>query len=426
MKFLTKLHSDELLRHAGILFSGMMVMHVCNMVFQMAVSRALPPEEYALLAAFLGILAIIQRPLSTLTTTVSRYSSLLQQDGQTGDVKRLLKKWVLLTGIPAILFGVLVVAYNEPLAGFLHLDRVAPVIVVGALFPALFCLPVLYGAGQGLQKFGWVSAASIFGALARLLLGAGFVWFWVPACGWAMLGHGLGMYVSLAILVAALFFMLHGKKESNTPLPSLRLYLLQSFFIQAAFAVLMTADVVLVKHYIPGDSEFAYAATAGRMVMLLPGVIVMSMFPKVASRGTTTVQQRTLFFRSFGYTALCSVAAVVGCFIFSGLVARIIFGITEASAHLKWMIGSMALVMGFTALLNVTVQFLLAQHRFLPAYSLVGFGLLYLLSAFFFHEAAWQIVLAQGILSFSALVVTTVSIARGAVLPPEDEKEIGN
>ena len=83
---------DELLRHSTILFSAMMAVHVCNVVFQMAVGRALSKEEYTLLAAFLGLLAMIQRPLATLGIAVSHYSSLLQQDDRIGDVKRLLQK----------------------------------------------------------------------------------------------------------------------------------------------------------------------------------------------------------------------------------------------------------------------------------------------------------------------------------------------
>ena len=54
-----RLWAGDLLRHTGILFSGMMVVHVCNLVFQMAVGRVLPQAEYALLAAFLGALAIL-------------------------------------------------------------------------------------------------------------------------------------------------------------------------------------------------------------------------------------------------------------------------------------------------------------------------------------------------------------------------------
>ena len=77
----------------------MMVVTIFNRVYQMAVSRVLPKDEFALLAAFLGVLAVISYPLSTLATGLGHYSSLLQQEGRAGDVKRLL-----LSGIPAFLF----------------------------------------------------------------------------------------------------------------------------------------------------------------------------------------------------------------------------------------------------------------------------------------------------------------------------------
>ena len=378
----------------------------------MAVSRVLPKDEYTLLVAFLAVLAIIQRPLSTLATGVSHYSSLLQQNGRKGDVKRLLRKWLLLAGVPTIACGILLVLCNQPLSSFLHLDRVAPIIIAGAALPALFSLPVLGGAAYGLQFFKWSSASTIFGAMVRLGLGAGFVWFLYPACGWAMLGHCLGIYASAGLLFLGLILMLRGHEKSQSALPSMRFYLLQSFFIQAACAVLMTADVVLVKHYLPEDTEFAYAATLGRLVVFLPGAIVTAMFPKVASTESTTARQRAVFFRSFGYTAICVGAAVAGCFLFSGLLARILFGINDASDYLEQMIGLMALVMGFSALLNVIVQFFLAQRQFKQAFITIGFAVLYLFGAPFLHSTSLQIVILAGCMNLGALIMMLLFVAK--------------
>ena len=95
------------------------------------------------LAAFLGVLAIIRRPLSTLGAGVNHYSSLLKPEGRIGDVKRLLRKWLLLSGIPSIVLGIAVVAFNGVVSEFLHLERSAPVIIAGAVLPALFMVPVL-------------------------------------------------------------------------------------------------------------------------------------------------------------------------------------------------------------------------------------------------------------------------------------------
>ena len=410
---MTRLFRDDLLRHTGILFSGMMVVHVCNMVFQMGVSRALrgKPDEYTLLMAFLAVLAIIQRPLSTLRTGVAHYSSLLRQDGRMGDVKRLVRKWLLLAGGAGLFFGVMTVVLNNPVSGFLHLDRVAPVLIVGMVLPVLFCMPVLNGAAHGVQLFGLSSVSIIAGALFRLGLGAGFVWFLYPACGWAMLGHGIGMYVSAGVLFFGMVWVLRGREKTDRLLPSMRLYLTQSFFILAGCAILQTADVVLVKHYVPGDTEFAFAATLGRMVVLLPGVIVVAMFPKVASRGTVSGEQRSVFMRSFGLTALFVVAVIAGCWLVPGLLLRILFGKTDPSEYLKQMVGMMSIVMGMSALLNVLVQFLLAQRRFVGLVGVIVMSVIYLVGAHF-STSTEQIVAWAGAANLAALVWAAVATFR--------------
>ena len=410
MNLFQKLKADELLRHASILFSGMMVVHVCNVLFQMAVSRSIPKEEYVLLSAFLSVLAMIQRPLGTLGTGLSHYSSILRREDRVGDVKRLLRKWLLLAGIPALLLGLGVLLASRELADFFHLNRVEPVVVTGFILPALFVIPVLAGTIQGLQMFRWSATANICNALVRLSCGSAFVWLLYPACGWALLGHGLGIYAGASALLLGLFLALHGRPGSQAPLPSLREYLFQSFLILASYAVLMNADVVLVKHFLPGDTEFAYAATLGRLVVFLPGAIVGSMFPKVASKGAGTSEQRAVFLRSLRLTLLCVGVAVAGCFLFSGLLARILFGIRDVSDGLQLRISQMALVMGISASLNVLVQYLVAQRRFLPAFSVVGFALLYQAGAALYHAGTGQIVLIAGLCNGGAFLCCLVML----------------
>lgn len=355
---------DDLLAHSVLVFAAMMAVHICSLAFQMTVSRLLSPAEYTLLAAFLAVLAIIQRPLSALRTAVCHYTSLLQKEGRPGDVKRLLKKWLFLTLGSAIALGGLVVLFNQPLTRFFHLERSEPILIVGLVLPALFCLPVINGAILGLQMFVWTSAASIIGALVRVTMSAGFLLFVYPACGWAMLGHGSGFYASIAVLLLAGFLVLRGTTASAQRLPSMRFYLSQSLFVLMSYAVLMTADVVFVKHYFPEDTQFAFAATLGRLVLFIAMAVAVAMFPKVVSTGQATAAQRSVFMRALLYTALCTLPALAVCCLFPGLLLRLIFRIHAAPDSTVLYVRAMSLVMSISSILNIVVQYGLAQRRF--------------------------------------------------------------
>ena len=411
-KNIARVFKDDLLKHSAILFSGMAVVNVCNLLFQMTVSRALTAREYALLTAFLGILTIISLPLATLTTGLSHYSSLLRKNERTGDVRRLLRKWAFIAGSPAVVIAAAVILFNESIAGFFHLDRTAPVIIAGATLPAMFCLPIFTGAAQGLQLFGWTSISSIAGAVLRLALGAGLVFFWVPACGWAMVGHGGGIYLSAAVLFFVLILFLRVGVSSGDALPSMRFYLLQSFFIQTAYAILMNADVILVKHFLPEETEFAYAATLGRTVAFIPSAIAVAMFPKVAAENNSTAEHRRVFMQSFFYTALLVFAAVACCLIVPKLLLFILFGIRNASGSVILLTRLMAVAMAFSALLNVVVQFLLAQRRFFKAWLIVFFCISYLFGVSFLHSSAMYIALFAFIFNFISLIALLVTIIK--------------
>lgn len=411
MRIWQKLKTDDLLRHSALLFASMLVVHASTTAFQMVVGRKLPKEEFALLAAFLAALMIIRRPLATLRTALCHYGSLLEQEGRRGDVKRLLRKWLALTAVPSIAAGILAIVFSDSLANFFHLNRPAPVIIAGALLPVLCWLPILNGAAQGLQMFKWTASSAIIGSIARLVLGGGFTVILYRACGWAMLGHGLSLYITASIVFIGLWMALHGRDTTSESLPSMRLYLFHTFFIQASYTVLMTADVVLVKHYLPADIEFSFAATLSRMVVALPGVIVMAMFPKVASKGALTPQQRTVFFRSFWYTALFVAMAVVGCALFSELLTKLLYGRKAFSPQFSQMIWWMAVVMGLSALLNVYVQFLMAQRRFKTCLIVIASACGYLLCVHFYHQATWQIVAAAAAFNGVALIVAGLSVA---------------
>jgi len=407
-----RLAGNEMFRHSALLMLGMMAVHGCNMLFQMTVSRVLPGIEYALLTAFLGIISIINYPLTTFTSSLGHYCSLMKKDHRAGDIKRLLAKWCGLTGVIAIGAGALMMVYSNPIAAFFHLDRPAPIVIAGGLLPGLFWFAVLGGAAQGLQLFGLTSTSNIIGALTKLLIGAGLVWFWHPACGWAMLGQAAGIYVSILVVGIGLISSLRNRNTTDQASPSLRIYLAQSLGAQIGFALLMNADVILVKHLAPEETEFSYAATLGRIVIFLPMSIAYAMFPKVASSGAYTAHHRRYFNQCLMYTGIFVAVATFACVMLPELLLRLLFGIIEPSDHVVSLTRMMALAMTSSALLNVSLQFLLAQRRFGATILPAVIALMYVVGSILWRGDAMSIAIASLLANTFAFVASLIPIMR--------------
>lgn len=271
---------------------------------------------------------------------------------------------------------------------------------------------------RGLQRFGWISLSSIIGALGRVSLGTFFVLCLFPACGWALAGHTGGMYCSAGLTVIVLFNILRKMKDDGSKLPSLRLYLFQSFLIQISMAVLMTGDMVMIKHYLPAETDFAYAATLGRMVAFLAASVVAAMFPKVSSSGTFTREHRGLYIRSLGYTMFFVAVAVFMCNFFPEFLLRVLFRLVEPSDHVISLTRWMSWAMAATTFLNINVSLLLAQRRFRMASVVIICALIYLGGVHFYHGSAHTIIYYCLGTSVLAMSVTTIGIlfskAKGA------------
>jgi len=318
-----------------------------------------------------------------------------------GDIKRFIRKWLVVAGIPSVIAGLGIALSSAWIAEFFHLKREEPVIVVGLILPALCWLPILAGAAQGMQMFKWCSGSTMTGAVARLALGWFFIGVFYPACGWAMLGHGLGICSSVGLLCIGLWWALHGRPVSQSALPSMRFCLFQSFGILMAYAVLMTADIVLVKHYLPDEINFAYAATLGRMAVFLPGAIVVAMFPKVASSESGD-QQRKLFPRSLGYSFISTLLVLGACFIVPKLLFRILFDL-EADDTMVAYLQLMCSMMVLASALNVTVQYGLALHRFRELVPVVVTAVGYVSTVAVFHSSVYSITYAGVIFNLLGL-----------------------
>jgi glycosyltransferase involved in cell wall biosynthesis/O-antigen/teichoic acid export membrane protein len=405
--------ADPLFRHTFMLSAAAMAVNLCNIAFQMLVGRALPHAEYTLLATFLAIFAIAARPFGTLSTAMNHYTSILIQEGRQVLIGRLVIKWGLRTALPSIAIALAGVFLAPHIAGFFHLERIAPVIVAALAIPVIFCFPVFDGALAGMQRFGMSAIASSIGAIVRVMLGAFLVYAIHPASGWALLGHVGGMYTPFIILVMFLFpYFARQYRTANGTLPSFRSYLFWSFLVQLGIAVLMTGDVILVRRYLPHEEEFAYAATLGRMVIFLSGTVAAALFPKVATGGAFTAEHRSLYLRSLLYTSSFVAISLVLCFGFPGWMLRLLFGFASPSQHLVRLTRWMGLIMAISSLLQLNAHLLLAQRRFRLLSITILSAIAYIVGIHYMGSTIGAIMIIAASTNLLAFIATTVGILR--------------
>jgi O-antigen/teichoic acid export membrane protein len=357
-----------LLKHSSILFAGTMGVHVLNVLFQMFMGRYLRPEEYALLAALLGVFNILATPLGVIVSTFNRYSSLLVQENRAGDVLRLGLRWGIRLAILGAIPSLLCFIMPLQIARFFHLERIAPVYIFGFILTGIFCSPVVNGMLLGMQRFNVWCLGNIIGAAVRLGIGIGLVLMISPFAGWGLLGHGIGFYSTILVGSAFIFSGMHSRPTTQEPLPRIEGFLFGSFFVLFGYSMLMTADVILVKNLYPESAaDFAYAATLARLVLLVPTAFIGAMFPKVVAQGTGTREQLIVLNKTLLMALLSTVATALMISILAGFLPRFIYGLDEVSADMVRWIRMLSFIMIPVALFNVLTRFLLAQHKLLKA-----------------------------------------------------------
>ena len=355
---------DSLLKGALKLFSGLFFVQVFNLLFQMLMGRLLQPEEFALLASVLGLLQIFTFPMGVFSSALSRYTSLLVGENRVGDAGLLVRYWLVRMLCAGLLLLLLCLFLPRWVGSFFHLERAAPVYVLGIIFLGIFVRPVINGALLGLQRFESWSLCMSLGALARVLLGGVLVYVVSPFAGWGLLGHGIGFYVTLGWGGWVIWRALGAEVATGRALPRMERFLGGSFVVMLGFAVFLSGDIVLVKRLFPEvAAPFSYAATLGHLVIVVPSAFVGAMFPKVVGEGAGSVVERRLLWRVLGACLFTAVLGALFLHVTAGVLPQWLFGLSEVSESLESWLQGVAWAMVPVALLSALMRFGLARNQ---------------------------------------------------------------
>ncbi len=376
-KIKSVLTSEDLLKHASIMFIFSVLASICNYAFQVYMGRALGPEDYGIFGSLFAISYMIYLVTATIQTTGARYVSKFVGEKHEDEINNFLRsalKRMALLGI--ILFLGLLFVSNW-LSSFLKIGSIDPIIILGSTLLFSTLLPVNLGVIQGLEKFKSLGLTNLVLFSSKLMIGVLLVYI------------GFGVNGAIAALVFGTIFALifsfipirsYLKKPDirNHSFNFLNLYKysIPTLIAMFCYSVPANVDVIIAKHFFSDYDAGIYVAVSvlGKIMIFLPGAIVDVMFPKVSKRYSEKKGTVHLLNLSLLYTGLGTGILAALFWFFPSQIIEIPFGAEYiGAAPLIQLYGLTTL---FFSLTVVIMRFNLAIHNTKYVYLLLSFTVL--------------------------------------------------
>jgi O-antigen/teichoic acid export membrane protein len=410
------LERDHLVGHSVILLACAQAANVTNLLFQASMMRMLDGVQYGTLVAMLGVFAAITMPLAALPWAVAQFTAAFLKEGRKREARGLVA--AVTRDVAGAGIGVLALAVmaSGPLLRYFKLDGCAPLLLTLAAVAASVGGSAFTGALQGAQGFAWLAGVGFVGSLARLLLAVLFVASGGAAAG-ALLGHAASMVVVVLVSVVAVRQVLGRAWEQPAGVAGFYRYCGQYALAYVGYAILMNADVVMVKHYFAAEEagRYAVAAMVGRIILFLPQPIVTAMFPKVVSSGEVTRGN----WRTLG-KALVLASIVLGgtallCSLFAGTVLKLLSG--DPSPDIVHLVRLVVWGLCPLSLTFFIMNFELAQRRIAVVLPLLACAVGYLACLARWHASLQQVAVVLGLAGCVALLASVACLPWSRIGP---------
>ena len=332
----------------GLLFAAMMLVNVLNYGYAVVLGRVFGPEEYGAYASFTSLFLLVSLLPLTLQQVTARYAAL----GAT------LSGYVLrLALVAGAVLAALLAGSSAWLAPLLKLNPWW-LVLLGVVAPVYAWTGVLRGEAQGRQAFPAFGSNLVLEHAVKILLTPLFLAF-VPGASGAV----------AATLAALPLTALHLRRfQASVQARHERareavLYAGPVFANLAAQAVIINADILMVKALLPAHEAGIYAAVAmiGRVVFYSSWAVGAAVFPLVSARQGDGGSSSRLLWIALGTVALISGGITVVC----AAAPQFVLGVLYGDAYLAGatLVGSYALLTTFYAVSNVISNHYLALGR---------------------------------------------------------------
>lgn len=267
-------------RAGAPVFAATLLWQLSNFVFNAAGARLLGPATYGSLAAAVGLLYLVNPLLITIQTVASRETTAYLSAGRGAELRDAARFYGIRLGIAGIVAFVALAAASPWISGFLRIDTVGPVIVLGCALP-IWCIALLQrGIFQGSQRFGRLAISTTVEALAKIVAAIALLGlFWRGASG-GMLGVVAGAGSALIVGTLMLNYLPRSERRHVPKVHPAR-YSLVTLATLVLLAVLLSTDTLAAKHYMSAETAGLYAGVSicGKIVYFITSVLSIYLFP---------------------------------------------------------------------------------------------------------------------------------------------------
>jgi len=406
MKMFKKIFSNQLISGSLAMTIGTGIAGVGNYLYHLLMGRMLGPTDYGILASLISLSYLLSIPTATLNLVLVKFVSAFKGKKDFNAIRGLFKVSAQKI-LPFVLVFLLIFLILTPfIISFLHLNSSLPFILVLLAFFISVFLTINRAFLQGLLRFGYFSFSSILEIFLKLSVAIPLV-IWGFKVNGALFGFLVGGIFGYLFTLIPLRWLFE-KKNQKLKMGKKKIlsFTLPVFFSTLAFTSLYTSDVVLVRHFLPGQESGFYAALAllGKIIFFATSPIVAVSFPLISERHAIGVRYRHLLWTSLGLVGGICFLAMTVYFLFPSFLIKILYG----SQYLPAVpfLGIFAVFLSLYSLSFLFVNFFLSIGRVKTVILPVVAGIFQIIFICFFHQNLRQIIF----ISVALLALLLVSL----------------
>lgn len=361
-------------RHGGMVLVATIGVNVANFLFYSLAGRAIDVAGYGALMSLVSLALIVTAPAVVAQNTLAKLVADLVAAGDPGVVRRVARSALGAALLVASVVFAAALVLNGALSHLVHVSDPLLIPLTGLATAATIVVPVQRGIFQGANRFSELSGSMLLEAFMRIAT-------IVPLARMAGARGGLIAF-SLSMLVPLVVFGMRSLRvwPASTPGRPLDVRRFSRAVIETgtgflAVTVMLSFDVVLVRHYFDAFNAGLYGAVAvvGRAIFTGAAFIPMVLIPKIVARRASRASVRPIAILGIGVTAIVASIGIGIVALAPQRVVTLVNGPAYASAAPYLL--PYACAVSLLAGANVAAAVRVGLHRFEHVMPLVAIAL---------------------------------------------------